>query len=538
MNIPQLVVLAPRATVAFPAVILKKLNGVPLLKHAIEQARSVSDDRQVIVLTDSEEACLLAQREGVDSQLTGNLLIDGEQWLNALGEHLVSLLAKHNTLCLLWPYTPLLERETLRAAIELFQREDWDVLTSCRPERHRIFEQGQSSSAKPVAHRESEFLVEVRGFTLVRSGAFNQSTPIKIGTFALDETAIEIQSQRDWWICEKLLRRRNIVLRVIGNAEVGMGHIYRCLSIAHEISDHSIYFICDENSRMAVEQIAGADYWVRSAPANQMTAAILELNPALVVHDVLGTEERIHEELRAAGVRSVSFEDLGPGATKTDLTINELYDTPLFDGNHILWGSRYFFLREEFYSARPHGFGPVSEILISFGGTDVHDLTAISLDAIWELCADRGIRIHIVTGPGYSRIEQLKQTLRDHPYRAGIQHTCATGIMSRVMETTQLAICSNGRTVYELAHMHIPAVVVSNHEREQTHLFSTQENGFANVGLFRAGETGARIREQLNAFIENDEYRRTMFERTCAHSFRGNRQKVVNLLLDLLGGAS
>ena len=44
------------------------------------------------------------------------------------------------------------------------------------------------------------------------------------------------------------------------------------------------------------------------------------------------------------------------------------------------------------------------------------------------------------------------------------------------MEQSQLAIVSNGRTLYELAHMNIPAIVLSQHKRESTHSFAYEEN--------------------------------------------------------------
>ena len=68
--------------------------------------------------------------------------------------------------------------------------------------------------------------------------------------------------------------------------------------------------------------------------------------------------------------------------------------------------------------------------------------------------------------------------------------------MSRMMEGVDLAICSAGRTVYELAHMHIPSIVLAQHEREARHTFARADHGFAYMGIMRKFNAG-RLRKVL-----------------------------------------
>ena len=191
---------------------------------------------------------------------------------------------------------------------------------------------------------------------------------------------------------------------------------------------------------------------------------------------MLDTNREDVEELQRSGAVVVSFEDLGEGARKTDLTINELYDEPQFEGDHILWGHRNFFLRDEFQTARPHRFkNEVDCIMLAFGGTDQHDLSRIIFRAISTICREQSIYIHIVTGPGYEGYERLSAEVA---VEEGVSLTHASGVISGIMEQAQLAITSNGRTVYEFAHMNIPSIVIAQHHREITHAFATEANGF------------------------------------------------------------
>ena len=41
------------------------------------------------------------------------------------------------------------------------------------------------------------------------------------------------------------MQKKRIVFRVIGNKRVGMGHVYRSLSLAHELHEHEIFFVID-----------------------------------------------------------------------------------------------------------------------------------------------------------------------------------------------------------------------------------------------------------------------------------------------------
>ncbi len=112
--------------------------------------------------------------------------------------------------------------------------------------------------------------------------------------------------------------------------------------------------------------------------------------------------------------------------------------------------------------------------------------------------------------------------------------THATGVISKVMEKSCLAITSNGRTVYELAHMSIPSIVVSQHDRENTHEFARQENGFIPLGIYREDKTEKQVVKELTKLIQDSTYRRALFDRTRNYSFGSAKSKVVASLLDLL----
>jgi spore coat polysaccharide biosynthesis predicted glycosyltransferase SpsG len=530
------VIPAVKKNVAFNDDLVKKLGGVSLIQRAIDKARRLAPAADVHVITDSQEIRLVSERAGVRCYVDQKLRLANGTLDRPLRRYLASAAAACRGVMVVHPYAPMVGAEKLRDAWQRFRRSRCDALISVKKERHRVF-RPQRSGLRDLMHdgRLHSVFTEVRAFQILRprmlAGGVRRP---RLSPYFLDADEIEIASYRDWWICEKLLARRRILFRVIGDPRVGMGHIYRALTLAHEITDHEIIFVCDQKGSVAAHKLAAYDYRLEVFPAKRIEAGIVALEPDLVVHDVLHTDRAYVRRLRARGIRVVNFEDLGSGAAQADLTINELYDRPTIAGKRIKWGQKYYFVRDEFDDAEPHRFKrEVRGLLITFGGTDRSDFTRKALAAVAPYCAARGIRIHVVTGEGYAHREALVAELRK-PEFAHVEYSYATGVMSSIMEKTEIAICSNGRTVYELAHMNVPAIVIAHHARENTHRFACPANGFVNLGLYRGAGTERRLVRALRRLAEDTAQRRRLFERIRRFSFRGNKRRVVRLVLGLL----
>ena len=220
------------------------------------------------------------------------------------------------------------------------------------------------------------------------------------------------------------------------------------------------------------------------------------------------------------------------GVKFTDLTINEIYEPIQIPGKKILWGHNYFFLRDEFQAARPHRFRKkINCVMLAFGGTDQHNMSWSIYKSIKLFCSNQGIYIHIVTGPGYEGYENL---LSEVQCDEGVSLTHASGVISGIMEQAQVAITSNGRTVYELAHMNVPSIVIAQHDREFTHSFAGEDNGFISLGLYRKGETEKTALVSLVQLVDDTEYRYKLFQRMRPYRFSSNKQKVVKEIMKCL----
>lgn len=518
------VIPAIKKSAAIPDQLIKKLDGVTLIQRAINTAFEITANENILVVTDSEEVSLICERNYIKSYKDSNLKLTSENILDVIS----SIVQKYfqTNILLYRANTPLVGSEILNSAYSCFLKNPKYILTSVKSEKRKLL-QLENELLQKVSDK--EYFEELKAFHIFNKN-YVQNKQFK--PYMIDsEKSIEIESYQDWWVCEKVLQRKKIVFNVIGNIEIGMGHIYHSLALAHEITDHEVIFVCDEQYKIAVDKIASMDYKVIST--NDVLNTILKLYPNMVINDVLNTDESYIKILKNNNIKVVNFEDLGSGSKYADLVFNELYDEPQMKGDNYLWGYEYLALRDEFYEAIPHKMvEEISEVLITFGGTDQNNLTLITLQAIMEKCCEQNIKINIVCGGAYKFKNELEQYLKNLDYK-NISLTYASGIISKIMEKSCLAISSNGRTVYELADMNIPSIIVSHHEREATHSFATLEKGFINLGVVDEN-IHSKIKEKFEKLVDDRDYRELLFMNIKKYGFRENKQKVVKKILSLI----
>lgn len=530
---------AIRNNAAIPDQLMKKLAGMPLIARVLNTARACLPGSDIYTLTDSEEISLLCERADTECCINPELRFESQDIFKEMRDFLCRLAQNYRHCIILRPYSPLLTWIDLENAWKAYKCQDADILVTVRKVSQRLWkalDNDLSSLLMPEEQDKKTCVVESRALMVINLDLVRKNRePGKIVPWFLGENGIEIENYQDWWICERLLNRRHIVFVVAGYPAIGMGHVYRALMLAHEISEHKVSFVCTRESELAVENVASRDYEVIRQGPETLEQTVLSRRPDLVVNDFLDTPVPYMQALAAAGVRSINFEDMGPGSRLAALTINAL-DNGKQDSDRVLRGPAWFCLRDEFALAPRNEFRQkVKVLLITFGGTDQRNFTCQTLEAVEPVCREENIAIRIVAGPGYAHKEELSSII-EKLANPSISFTWATNTMSRMMEGADIAICSAGRTVYELAHMRVPAIVFATHRREAAHKFARFSNGFIYGGLME-NCSGRHITTLFQAMLPA-EHRYRCWLRQNHLSFNGNKEKVVALMLEELNRSS
>jgi len=319
---------------------------------------------------------------------------------------------------------------------------------------------------------------------------------------------------------------------VKGNSETGLGHVYRTTLLAQDLVDYEILFVTLRGHDMAAENIRNHNFPVIRQGDDDLVDTVLSLDPQVVINDILATDKKYIEDLKSKAIVVVNFEDLGSGADIADLVINAIYEEKDIAANHLN-GPMYFCLRDEFFQTNPTSFrDEVEEVLVTFGGTDANNLVKRVVGLIIPIVADRGIRLSIVTGPGYIHLQELKDFLDSQPQK-GVELANGTKRISDYMARADIAFSSAGRTVFELANMLIPSVIIASHEREELHTFASEINGMKYIGRHDM----ISDQEIVHAFMELldcTETRHNLYKRTKSVDVKNGRERVISALMRVI----
>ena len=222
----------------------------------------------------------------------------------------------------------------------------------------------------------------------------------------------------------------------------------------------------------------------------------------------------------------INFEDLGSGCEYADAVINAIYPEKNSIPNHY-FGQDYFILRDEFIlSDEKVVQEEVKNILITFGGVDPNNYTEKVIRTINDYCKEKNIQITVISGFGYEKYETIKK------YENIIIKQNISNI-SDYMLGADLIFTSAGRTVYEVASIGTPTIVLGQNEREMTHFFASVEYGFSNLGLGYE-VSNEEIMVEFLRLVNSFECREHMSNLMKKQDLKSGRKRVHKLIQELI----
>ena len=290
MNNLLIVIPATKKNAVIPDQLIKKLDGVSLIQRAINTILEItSNKKQILIITDSDEISLIAQRNNIAYKKDQSLSLSSENIIQEVINRTIEF--SQQNILLFRGNTPLLGSDILKSAYSKFLELENNLLVSVKQETQNIY---TIEDNKLEGIETQNLCEEIGGFYIFNKYSINEARFTRTPYIIPDEQSIEISNYQSWWVCEKILQRRRIVFNVFGSVEIGMGHIYHSLSLAHDITDHEIVFICDERYELALNKIASMAYKV--VTSKNVESSILDLNPDMVLIYALTSSEAIVDE--------------------------------------------------------------------------------------------------------------------------------------------------------------------------------------------------------------------------------------------------
>ena len=520
---------------------VRLMNGKPLIYYAIKNAQECSLIDDVVVSSDDEEILSIARLYGAetmnrDSQLAQDAVTLDPVIYDAVCRMEKRKNVKYDVVITLQPTSPLLSQGTLEAAIADFMNSSFDTYISVVNKPHLSWTAVDGEIRPNYKKRLNRQQLppnyfETGAFLITRREYVQENTRIgkKISVYEMPEKeAIDIDDEADWIVCEHELKKKRIILRADGYKLLGMGHIYHCLTLAYNLTGHEILFVTREDCEQGLQKLKDSHVKFKTIRDDEDFFHIVkEWKPDIVVNDCLNTEEEYIKTLKKYVKRVVTIEDVGSGADYADATINALYEDDT-KGNNYFWGEKYVCLKDEFLIAKPAEFHTeVKNVVVIFGGTDPSNFTKRIYELAKRMHTDYpNIVFTFVLGVGYNKESNQVITIEDK--RIYVEQDIQR--MSDIFVKADLAFTSQGRTVYELATMGVPAIVLAQNEREMKHTFAQMGNGFLNLGLGSVVEDET-LEKTFRWIVETPQIREEMRTLMLKHDLRKGVERVVKLIL-------
>jgi UDP-2,4-diacetamido-2,4,6-trideoxy-beta-L-altropyranose hydrolase len=330
----------------------------------------------------------------------------------------------------------------------------------------------------------------------------------------------------------------NIAFRVDASAQIGTGHLMRCLTLADALCRRNagIRFLSRHMPQHFRDVLASKGYelvdlgavpatdlpddlphahWLGTTQAEDAAAAIRALSDRIwdwLVVDHYALDIRWESKLRRVARRIVSIDDLANRRHDCDILLDQnfyfdmhaRYAGKVPPGCVTLFGPRYALLRQEFQQLRERvkpRTGSVKRVLIGFGGVDADNYTGTAIQAMTDRRTP-DIEVDVVVGETHPARERIESECR----RLGFEFHAQASRMAELMAAADLAIGAGGTAIWERCCLGLPAIAVCVAENQ-----SRQIADAACKGLIYAPEAQDQLVEFLarhvRALVENSSLR-------------------------------
>lgn len=298
-----------------------------------------------------------------------------------------------------------------------------------------------------------------------------------------------------------------ILFRVDGNAEIGLGHLVRCIALAQMLkSEFEIFFFSKSIPVNILNDLAQHNFKVIEIGTEDEFFDQIE-NHDIVILDGYQFDTSYQQKIKAANAKLVCIDDLHENEFVADLVINHAPDVVPADyaAQHytqFALGLDYVLLRPAFLNKKfekPDSYRALQTVFICFGGADMKNLTTTVVEVIK---ADTRLkRVIVVVGEAYSFLDQLKQTIADD-IRIELYNSVDEEIIATLMQQADFVIVPSSGILQEALALDCRAIS-GMYVENQRNIF----NSYKNLETFISAEDFSKenIKLAINKLFQSPE---------------------------------
>lgn len=257
-----------------------------------------------------------------------------------------------------------------------------------------------------------------------------------------------------------------------GGLEMGMGHIYRTITLARELKNDAMIFFLTKSNKRVIDKIKKSEFRVlKLKNDDEIINYLKKINPNTVIIDRLKVEENFAKKLRdKLDARLIIYGNISAANKYAHIVVNAIVGSN-FKNRKILdkntntlyfYGPKYWNLRKEFYEFRKKRKKPnneIKKILLLFGGSDPLNLITRVTDKLLSL--DKSFKIDILLGAGFIYFDKLKKVLKNYPdKKKNVKVYKDAENVAEFMYKANLVITSPGLSMFEAFCVETPVIAI------------------------------------------------------------------------------
>ncbi len=298
-----------------------------------------------------------------------------------------------------------------------------------------------------------------------------------------------------------------ILFTANGSVKMGLGHIFRCRTIADELikinPNIKIFFISNANNKLKNTILKG--YICLNPKNDNDKIANLIKNSDMIISDILNTSNKyisqvkyINPDIKIVCIDNNTNLKLIKDA---DYVFNaNIFNKENFTNNKTSYflGPQYMILNKKIKNLNNPNFNE-NKIFVCFGGSDAKRYTINTINALKQITPALDLHVDIVIGPLFENVPEIEKLSEDTNICI---HKNPNNII-KLMSRSFIAIISAGIILYEICAMGIPSLVIPQVEHQEKIAEEFSKND-ACINL-KSNASQMDVNENLKMLLKNQD---------------------------------
>lgn len=330
-----------------------------------------------------------------------------------------------------------------------------------------------------------------------------------------------------------------IIFIAHGGRNIGMGHIIRSMSLAHEFRLHNyevtfisryetgqkvllengFHLIPINGKEINVDEFYYGSKYELEQDLRVIPEILLSEMPDIVAVDSYNVTTEFFFEIAPFTKCLIYIDDIASFSYPVDIIINGNISAALLkyeklsENQQLLLGLKYNLIRQEFSNIpRRKVSKKCKSIMISTGASDPHNMTYKILNMLLNSDRISSYSINIVIGKGFKdhAVKQIKELALLNPFVSLYENPPK---MSKIMLQSDLAITAGGSTIYELFACGVITFAFIYADNQKNLVETAEQKGYLfNMGYYNRLDEKVMI-ENITMVSENYSLKKNIVEK-------------------------